>query len=93
MAFQVLNVRCLTDLEKYLGLPNKVGQRRKMAFQALKDRLKQKINSWSIRHISQGGKEVFIKAILQAIPTYAMSCFLLPKTFCVEMENIIGAFW
>ncbi|KAK5776600.1 hypothetical protein PVK06_044560 [Gossypium arboreum] len=70
-----------------------VGRRRKMTFQGLKDRLKQKIYSWSIRHISQGGKEVFIKAILQAIPTYTMFYFLLPKSFCMEMKNIIGPFW
>ncbi|KAA3477177.1 reverse transcriptase [Gossypium australe] len=41
----VLNVRCSIDPEKYLGLPNMVGQKRKLAFQYLKDRLKQKINS------------------------------------------------
>ncbi|KAA3467259.1 LINE-1 reverse transcriptase isogeny [Gossypium australe] len=56
MAFQVLNVHCSTEPEKYLRLPN-MRQRKKMAFQTLKDRLKQKINNWSIRHISQGGRD------------------------------------
>ncbi|KAH1083446.1 hypothetical protein J1N35_023207 [Gossypium stocksii] len=54
---KVTNVRCSTDLEKYLGLQNIVGRKRKIAFQSLKNRLKQKINNWSIRHISQGGRE------------------------------------
>ncbi|KAA3478223.1 protein ECERIFERUM 1-like [Gossypium australe] len=59
----------------------------------LKDRLKQRINNWSIKHLSQGGKEVFIKAVLQAIPTYTMSFFLLPKLLCSDLENIMNSFW
>ncbi|KAA3472916.1 reverse transcriptase [Gossypium australe] len=39
------------------------------------------------------GKEIFIKSILQAIPTYMMACFLLPKTLCVEIESIMAKFW
>ncbi|KAH1106857.1 hypothetical protein J1N35_010625 [Gossypium stocksii] len=93
MVFHVLNVQCLTNPEKYLRLPNIVGRNKKMAFQNLKDRLKQRINSWSLRHISQGGREVFIKAVLQSIPTYTMACFLFPKSLCLDLENIMGAFW
>ncbi|KAA3472510.1 reverse transcriptase [Gossypium australe] len=74
---QALNVQCSSDLNKYLGLPSMVGRKRKLAFQALKDR----------------SKEVFIKTILQAIPTYSMTCFLLPKSLCLEMENIMNSFW
>lgn len=52
MVFRALNVRCSTDMERYLGLPNLVGRKKKLAFQNLKDCMKQKINNWSIRHIS-----------------------------------------
>ncbi|KAA3468761.1 reverse transcriptase [Gossypium australe] len=45
------------------------------------------------RLLSQGGKEVFIKAVLQAIPTYSMSCFLLPKTLCTKLESIMSRFF
>ncbi|KAK5785053.1 hypothetical protein PVK06_039598 [Gossypium arboreum] len=93
LVFQILNVRCSMNPKRYLGLPNMVGRKKKLAFQNLKDRLKQRINSWSLRHISQGGREVFIKVVLQAIPTYTMACFLLPKSLCMELENIMGAFW
>lgn len=93
LVVQALHVCCSTGPRKHLGLSNMVGRNKKLAFQTLKDSLKQKINSWSIQHISQGRKEVFIKAVLQAIPTFPMSCFLLPKTLCEEMENIIGGFF
>ncbi|KAA3460674.1 reverse transcriptase [Gossypium australe] len=52
-----------------------------------------RIDHQSTRHLSQGGKEVFIKSILQAIPTYTIACFLLPMALCVEIENIIAKFW
>ncbi|KAL4325746.1 hypothetical protein GQ457_11G020100 [Hibiscus cannabinus] len=40
-----------------------------------------------------GGKEVFIKSVLQSLPTFAMSIFLLPITFCRELENMAARFW
>ncbi|KAA3459814.1 reverse transcriptase [Gossypium australe] len=57
LVVQVLGVRCSNDPNRYLGLPNMVGRKRKLAFQVLKDRIKQRINNWSTKHISQGDKE------------------------------------
>ncbi|KAA3472243.1 reverse transcriptase [Gossypium australe] len=84
---RMMGVWSSNDPERYLGLPNMVGKRKKEAFQILKDRFRQRINNWSVRHLSQGGKQVFIKAVLQVIPTYTMACFLLPKTLCSEIET------
>ncbi|XP_052478837.1 uncharacterized mitochondrial protein AtMg00310-like [Gossypium raimondii] len=80
-------------MERYLGLPNVVGRRKKESFQYLKEKVHNRIEGWSTRMLSQGGKEVFLKAVLQAIPTYAMSCFLLPKSLCRDMESIFAKFW
>lgn len=52
-----------------------------------------KIKRWSARFLSIGGREVFIKSVLQVIPTYSMTCFLLPKSFFDELESIMGQFW
>ncbi|KAG8474642.1 hypothetical protein CXB51_031263 [Gossypium anomalum] len=54
---------------------------------------KKRIDNWSTRHLSQGGNEEFIKAILQAIPTYTIAYFLLPKSLCAELESISAKFW
>ncbi|KAA3484875.1 reverse transcriptase [Gossypium australe] len=81
---RILGVRSSNDPERYLGLPHIMCRRKKEAFQNLKDKFK---------HLSQGGKEFFIKAILQAIPTYTMACFLLPKFLCADIESIIAKFW
>ncbi|KAH1105952.1 hypothetical protein J1N35_009720 [Gossypium stocksii] len=89
----LLGVRISTNPEKYLGLPTMVGRRKKQAFSELKDRFNKLTNNWSVKVLSAGGKEVFIKSILQAIPIYAMQCFKFPISFYHELENIMGKFW
>ncbi|KAA3483305.1 RNA-directed DNA polymerase [Gossypium australe] len=42
---RVLGVRTSNNTERYLGLPNMVGRRKKMSFQILKNRIKQRIDS------------------------------------------------
>ncbi|KAA3463932.1 reverse transcriptase [Gossypium australe] len=57
-----------------------------------KNQLRCKIDSWSIRLLSQGGKEIFIKLVLQAVPTYTMAYFLLPNSLYKEMEGILAKY-
>ena len=40
-----------------------------------------------------GGKEILIKAGALDIPTYTMSCFLLPQGLCDDMERMMKNFW
>ncbi|KAA3474069.1 LINE-1 reverse transcriptase isogeny [Gossypium australe] len=54
---QMMNMRSSTEPEKYLSLPNIVRDDKRKAFQSLKDKMRAKISGWSIRHLSQGGKE------------------------------------
>ncbi|GMI83381.1 hypothetical protein HRI_002007400 [Hibiscus trionum] len=89
----ILGVSLTTNLEKYLGLPAIIGRCKKAAFSNLKDRFNFYTEGWSSKFLSAGGKEVFIKSVLQSIPMYAMSCFLLPKSFCRELEAIAAKFW
>lgn len=89
----ILGVSGSTDMEKYLGLSNVVSQHKNESFQNLQENINSRIRGWSTRLLSQRGKEVFIKLVLQAIPTYAMSCFLLPKSLCGELERILVKLW
>lgn len=43
--------------------------------------------------MSSAGREYFIKAVVQAIPTYIMGCFQLPISLCDHIESIISRFW
>lgn len=51
-----------------------------------------KFNSWRGKLLSRDGKEVLIKAVVQAIPTYTMSLFLLPMQLCKDIERLMNRF-
>uniref|UniRef100_A0A803PCT3 RNase H type-1 domain-containing protein n=1 Tax=Cannabis sativa TaxID=3483 RepID=A0A803PCT3_CANSA len=51
------------------------------------------MNQWDAKLFSIGGREVLLKAVVHSIPTYAMSCFSLPKKFCNQLESMMANFW
>lgn len=60
--------------ERYLGLHVYVGREKTKVFQFLKERVWQRIQGWKEKLLSKAGKEVLIKEVAYAIPTYAMVC-------------------
>ncbi|KAF5464933.1 hypothetical protein F2P56_014970, partial [Juglans regia] len=83
----------IQQYERYLGLPPMVGRSRHRAFISIKQRVRQKLQSWKEQLLSIGGKEILLKAVAQSIPMYAMSCFLLPSTLCSDLEGLMAKFW
>ena len=88
-----LGVPEIKQYEKYLGLPSLVGRNKKASFSYIKERVWRKIQGWKEKLLSQAGREVLIKSVVQAIPTYMMSCFKLPLGLCLEIESLIRKFW
>lgn len=82
---QYLKIKESKSHELYLGAPSFSLRRKRIQFGFLKDRMLKKVESWSASNFSKGGKEVLIKAVLQAIPTYTMGCFRIPTSVCKEM--------
>ena len=77
----------------YLGLPSIICRSKTDVFAEVKERVARKLSGWKEKLLSMGGREILIKAVAQAIPTYTMSCFLLPKSLCDEIEGMMRKFW
>jgi len=43
--------------------------------------------------LSKAGREVMIKSVLQAIPSYVMGIFQLPITLLDSIEKVMNSFW
>ncbi|XP_075498859.1 uncharacterized protein LOC142537187 [Primulina tabacum] len=89
----VLSVSIVNGHDIYLGLPTLSLRNKRLQFGFLRERMENKIRSWSTKFFSMGGKEILIKSVLQAIPSYIMSCFRIPDNLCKELEQLCAKFW
>ncbi|CAJ2652454.1 unnamed protein product [Trifolium pratense] len=90
---KIMAVRHVLGTGNYLGLPSMIGRKKKAVFAYIKDRIWKRINSWRGRALSKAGKEVMIKSVLQAIPSYVMSVYLLPESTIKDIERMMNSFW
>ncbi|XP_075645403.1 uncharacterized protein LOC142616429 [Castanea sativa] len=65
----------------------------KKAFTYIKERILAKMQGWKEKLLSQAGKEVMIKAVIQSISAYSMNVFKLPDRLCKDIEAMIRKFW
>jgi hypothetical protein len=47
---------------------------------------------WKLKFLSQVGKEILLKVVIQAIITYSMSVFSLSKTLCYDLNSMMLKF-
>ena len=93
------NLKGLTGINKeggmgmYLGLPENICGSKKKVFAYVQDRLNSRVNTWEAKHLSKGGKEVQIKSVAQAVPTFTMSCYLLPQEIHKKLTGAVSRFW
>lgn len=88
-----MGVKAVEVQEKYLGLPTIIGRSKKQIFAKVEDRMWKKLKGWKEQALSKAGKEVLLKSVAQAIPSYIMSCFRIPVGSCQRMEAMCAKFW
>jgi hypothetical protein len=68
-------------------------KRKNDSFIELKDRIIARISGWKAKLLSQAARTTLVKLVVNAIPTYLMSLFLLPKSLCAFINFSIKKFW
>ncbi|CAA0832090.1 Ribonuclease H-like superfamily protein [Striga hermonthica] len=89
----ILKIPIAQRHEIYLGLPTFSVRSKRTQFGYLKERVAHRIQSWSHKYFSEGGRTVLLQSVLQSIPTYAMLCFRIPNSLCEEIERDCANFW
>lgn len=88
----VFGVEVVARHLKYLGLPSFISKNKKDIFAPIILRVSGVVARWKDKLISAAGKEVLIKLVAQAIPTYTMSLFRLPKGIVGDVQLLYKGF-
>ena len=83
----------MTNYEKYLGLPMVGGKSKVNTFKGLQERITKRVMGWKEKTISKAGREVLIKTVAQAIPTYSISIFKFPEKVCDDINSMLAKYW
>jgi hypothetical protein len=89
----VLPLAITNNITTYLGMPTQIGHSKQAVFRFIMDKVRNKLKGWKEKHLSFTGRAILISAVIQALPTYVMSCFMIPKTMCDQIEKAICRFW
>ena len=89
----MLEARIMNECEKYLGLPMVGGQSKVSTFKELQERITKRVKGWKEKFILKAGREVLIKTIAQAIPTYSMSIFKIPKVVGDSINSTLAKYY
>jgi hypothetical protein len=72
----------------YLGMPLGSNPRRISTWKPIIDKFRKKLTSWKGRMLSMAGRICLIKSVLNSLPLYFMSIFLMPKGVCRLLTSI-----
>ncbi|XP_019096517.1 PREDICTED: uncharacterized protein LOC104768075 [Camelina sativa] len=83
----------LKQYESVSGLPESLGGAKTKVFSFVRERIQSRTNGWTANLLSKGGREVMIKSVATAVPTFVMSSFRLPKTITSKLTSAVANFW
>ena len=69
------------------------GRSKVNTFKDLQKKVSKRVMGWKEKNISKAGREVLIKTVAQAIPTYSMSIFKIPRAVCDRMNSVLANYW
>ncbi|XP_027177880.1 uncharacterized protein LOC113777029 [Coffea eugenioides] len=70
-----------------------VSRTKEQIFGFVRDNIRKRFQNRKNKFLSPAGKEVLLKAVAMAMPTYVMSCFKLPRRLCKDVCALMANFW
>lgn len=89
----ILNVPLWDSSGNYLGISTKWGRAKSQSLKCLMEKISTRLSGWKGKLLTQAGKGILIKAIIQAIPSYVMSILRLSKKFCKKISSSVANLW
>ncbi|XP_026410885.1 uncharacterized protein LOC113306123 [Papaver somniferum] len=89
----ILNVRQMNLNEKYLGLAFFIGRNKRVPFSNIVDKMKVNLDVWKEINLSEAGRTVIVKNVLNSILVYHMTSFKLPETTISSINSAQASFW
>ncbi|XP_010424566.1 PREDICTED: uncharacterized protein LOC104709693 [Camelina sativa] len=89
----VIDISKEGGMGSYLGIPESLQGSRTKVFSYVNDQLDDRVDGWSVKYLSKGGKKIMIKSAALALPTYVMSCFKLPQELTSKLTSAISRSW
>ena len=89
----ILGIQNLGSMGSYLGIPESLKGSKIQVFGFVQERLNNRVNGWTFKFFTKGGKEVIIKSVVTALPNHVMSCFRIPKTVMKKLTSAVAQFW
>ena len=76
-----------------MGIPESLGGSKIQVFGFVQERLNNRVNGWTFKFFTKGGKEVIIKYVVTALPNHVMSCYRISKTVMKKLASAVAQFW
>lgn len=89
----ILGIHVVFRLSRYLGLLSTISYNHLDIFSPIVKRIGQQVAGWKEKLFSFAGKEVLIKSVAQAIPTYTLSLFQLLEVTIRDIHWLFSKFW
>ncbi|CAN6553756.1 unnamed protein product [Malus baccata var. baccata] len=89
----ILNIKAVEDPGAYLGVPAIWGRSKVKGLVFIREKILGKVQGWKHKLLSSAGREVLIKAVVQALPAYPMYIFKFPASVCHDFDSLVADFW
>ena len=79
--------------EKYIDIPSISGRSKKAIFESLIDRIWKKLRGCKEKLLSKARKEILLKSVIKANPTYLMGVYKIPSSIIQRIHSAMPRVW